>query len=269
MSEQKTAIVTGASSGFGKLIAGRLAESGYAVIGTSRTPGETNGRFEMRALELTSEESIESFVAGVIASHGNIDLLVNNAGRSQLGLIEETPDEIARQMFEINFWGPSRLNRRLIPLMRDEGGGLVVHVGSLAGTVGTPGQGWYAAAKHALDGYLETLRAELSGQSVEVCVVEPGFYRTRLGASMVRETVALSAYDSVRAAVTKKTDTGFAEGADPEEVADAVMAAVADRGRQFRRFVGKEAKTISRLRRWLPESWFLGGLRKNFGLADQ
>lgn len=266
MSEKQVVVVTGASSGFGELTANRLVEDGFEVIGTSRNPEAAAESFEMLALDVTSDESVETFVSQVKERHSRIDILINNAGQSHNSLLEETSLEDARQIFETNFWGMVRMNQAVLPLMRGQGSGLIVTISSLAGLVGTPGQGFYGAAKHAIEGYTETLRAELGLFPVEVALIEPGFFRTKLGDSMVRNANPISDYDSVRELVAGNLDDEFAGGGDPAEVVEAIVKTINEGGRKLRCLVGSDAKTITRLKRWLPEGWFLDGLRKQFGL---
>ena len=152
MNESRIALVTGASSGFGEQIARVLSESGFRVFGTSRNPKPDENDWEWVTLDVTSQESIEQCVAEVKEKAGTIDLLVNNAGRSHFSVIEETSVDDARQMFEINFWGVVHLTSAVLPIMREKRSGKIINVGSLAGLVGTPGQGVYAASKHALEG---------------------------------------------------------------------------------------------------------------------
>jgi len=199
MSGPKTILITGASSGFGLVTARKLAGAGHRVFGTSRNPSgcEADG-FALLPLDVTSDESVSECITSLRERVGRIDVLVNNAGLAQDSLVEETPLEQARPVFETNFWGVVRLTNAVLPWMREQGSGLIVNVSSLAGLVGTPGQGFYAASKHALEGYTEALRAELTGQSIRIVLVEPGFFQTNLHSSMVRRSNQIAAYDGLR-----------------------------------------------------------------------
>ena len=264
--KKKVIVVTGASSGFGQLTARKLHESGHTVVGTSRNP-KPDEPFTMLPLDVTSDESVSQLVEKVQELHGRIDVLINNAGRSHNSLLEETTFKDARVIFEVNFWGMVRMNRAVLPVMREQGGGLVITVSSLAGLVGTPGQGFYGAAKHAIEGYTETLRAELAKSPVKVALIEPGFFQTNIHNAMVRNPETVSDYDNVREKVSQKLDEGFEGGGDPSEVVSAIEKAIADDGKSLRYLVGKDARTIARLKRWLPEKWFLEGTKKQFGLG--
>ena len=263
--KQKVIVVTGASSGFGQLTARKLHESGHAVIGTSRNP-KTEEAFPLLPLDVTSDESVSKFVSDVRETHGRIDVLINNAGRSHNSLLEETTLKDARVIFEVNFWGMVRMNRAVLPVMREQGSGLIITISSIAGLVGTPGQGFYGAAKHAVEGYSETLRAELAHIPVEVALIEPGFFQTNIGKAMVRNGEPIADYDNVREIVSQKLDEGVESGGDPTEVVATIEKVIEDDGKTFRSLVGKDAKTIARLKHWLSDKWFLEGMKKQFGL---
>lgn len=267
MTEKPIALVTGASSGFGKLTASKLAAAGYRVFGTSRNPN-SSGEVEMLSLDVTSDESVRNCIGSVLGKAGRIDLLVNNAGRSHISLIEETSPEIAREIFDINFWGMVAMTNAVLPAMRSQNSGTIVNVSSLAGLVGTPGQGFYAASKHAIEGYTETLRVELGHLPIHVCLVEPGFYRTPFQEKMIPSEKRIAEYNAVRGKVEEAISEGFAEGGDPEEVADTIVALLDDSEKKMRRRVGKDAKKIPRMKKWFPEKVFLDGMRRHFGLPE-
>lgn len=267
MSSPRIALVTGASSGFGECIARRLSGAGFKVFGTSRNPDSVSCDWDMVALDVTSSQSIAECVTEVKEKAGRIDLLVNNAGQSHCSFIEETPLENARQLFEVNFWGLAELTASVLEVMREQGGGQVIQISSVAGMLGTPGQGYYAATKHALEGYTETLFAELGHLPISISLVEPGFYRTNFGASLLRNDEPISAYDALRDPLKEKISREFAEGGDPEEVAQVVLDLAEHSDPPFRVRVGKDAKKFAGLKKWLPQKWFLQGLQREFGLG--
>ena len=173
VTRERVALVTGASSGFGALTANRLSEQGWRVFGTSRQEQKRSG-VEMLRLEVCSQESVYRCVSEVIGAAGRVDLLINNAGTAHLSLVEETPPEDAEALFQTNFFGTVRVTNAVLPGMRERGGGRVINVGSLAGLVAVPGQAFYAASKHALEGYSESLRYEVEPFGISVSVIEPG-----------------------------------------------------------------------------------------------
>ena len=267
MSSSRIALVTGASSGFGECIARQLSRSGFQVFGTSRNPDSDSRDWEMLSLDVTSSESIAQCVAEVKEKAGRIDLLVNNAGQSHCSFIEETPLENARQLFEVNFWGLAELTAAVLEEMRAQKAGHVIHISSLAGLVGTPGQGYYAATKHALEGYSETLHAELGHLPISISLVEPGFFRTPFDKAMLRDDRPVDDYNSLRDSLKERIGNEFAEGGDPEEVARVVLDLAQHSDPPFRTRVGKDANKIAGLKKWLPQKWFLQGVQRQFGLG--
>jgi NAD(P)-dependent dehydrogenase (short-subunit alcohol dehydrogenase family) len=177
MSTPQVALVTGASSGFGLVTACLLAENGFAVFGTSRRMMPDAAGVAMRQLDVTAPESITHCVQDILATAGRIDLLVNNAGQTHASFLEETPLAAARQVFETNFWGVVGVTNAVLPTMRARRCGRIINVSSLAGLIGAPGQGFYAASKHALEGYTETLQTEVASFNIAVSLVEPRFLR--------------------------------------------------------------------------------------------
>ncbi|MEM9018843.1 MAG: SDR family NAD(P)-dependent oxidoreductase, partial [Verrucomicrobiota bacterium] len=198
--------------------------------------------------------------------HQRLDVLINNAGRSHNSLLEETTPDDARSIFEINFWGMVRMNAAVLPLMHRQGEGLIFAISSIAGIVGTPGQGFYSASKHAIEGYTETLRTELAKTPIQVFLIEPGYFQTEIWNAMIRNETPMPPYDDVREQVMAKLDEGFETGGDPSEVAATIEKVIDRRSVRFRHLVGKDAKTIARLKRLSPQVWFLKGAKKFWGI---
>lgn len=148
---KQTILVTGASSGFGLLIANKLHQSGYHVIGTSRNPEKytTKVPFRMIALDLDSEQSINTFPERLFRQINRLDVLINNAGFLVSGIAEETPIELGRQQLETNFWGTIKVTNAVLPHFRKQKFGKIITVGSIVGLVSFPNAAYYAASKHA------------------------------------------------------------------------------------------------------------------------
>ncbi|MGH6893228.1 MAG: SDR family NAD(P)-dependent oxidoreductase, partial [Dongiaceae bacterium] len=161
--KKSIALVTGASSGIGKATAERLATAGYKVYGTSRRGAQTGQRsFEMLLLDVTRDESVEAAVNELIRLEGRIDLLVNNAGFGVAPAgAEESSIEQAQAIFETNFFGIVRMTRAVVPHMRLQGRGRIINIGSVLGFLPMPYAALYAATKHAVEGYSESLDHEL------------------------------------------------------------------------------------------------------------
>ncbi|MFA7293681.1 MAG: SDR family NAD(P)-dependent oxidoreductase, partial [Rhodocyclaceae bacterium] len=161
MAKPKTmiALITGASSGIGAATAEKLALAGYKVYGTSRRgDGAPHLSFEMLSLDVTSDESVEAAVKEVMRLDGRIDLLVNNAGFGVAPAgAEESSIEQARAIFETNFFGIVRMTRAVVPHMRHQGRGRIINIGSVLGLLPMPYMALYAATKHAIEGYSESL----------------------------------------------------------------------------------------------------------------
>ena len=179
--ERKIALVTGASSGIGQATAERLAGGGYKVYGTSRRrahPGQRS--FEMLTLDVTSDASVEAVVSEVMRLEGRIDLLVNNAGFSTAPAgAEESSIEQARSIFDTNFFGIVRMTRAVVPYMRRQGNGRIINIGSVLGFLPAPYMALYAATKHAIEGYSESLDHELRTRGLRVSVIEPAYTKTQ------------------------------------------------------------------------------------------
>ena len=179
-SKGKIALVTGASSGIGEATAERLAKAGYKVYGTSRRGAQAGKRsFEMLPLDVTSDESVEAAVSEVMRLDGRIDLLVNNAGFGVAPAgAEESSIEQARSIFETNFFGLVRMTRAVVPHMRRQGSGRIINIGSVLGFLPMPYGALYAATKHAVEGYSESLDHELRTRGIRVSVIEPAYTKT-------------------------------------------------------------------------------------------
>jgi NAD(P)-dependent dehydrogenase (short-subunit alcohol dehydrogenase family) len=262
----KIALVTGASSGIGLATAARLAKDGFTVYGTSRR-GADAGRqsFEMLALDVTNDESIEAAVGEVMRRSGRIDVLVNNAGFG-VGLAgdEETSIAQTKAIFDTNFFGTVRMTRAVIPHMRRRGAGRIINMGSGLGIFPMPYMAIYSASKHALEGYSESLDHELRTRGIRVVVIEPGVTRTAFDTNVMEPDSKLDEYRDVRAALNKRYEEMLAAGDTPEAVAEVVLKAAKAARPKLRYPVGSVA-TVQLLRRLAP-GLVDGGIRKQLRL---
>ena len=224
--KSKTALVTGASSGIGEATAERLARAGYKVYGTSRRGAQGGERsFEMLTLDVTQDESVEAAVGEVMRLDGRIDLLVNNAGFSIAPAgAEESSIEQARSIFDTNFFGTVRMTRAVVPHMRHQGGGRIINIGSVLGFMPAPYMALYAATKHAIEGYSESLDHELRTRGIRVSVIEPAYTKTQFDAHLLEPDSKLDEYRGVRAAVGKRLQELVAAAGQPGVVADVGIA---------------------------------------------
>jgi NAD(P)-dependent dehydrogenase (short-subunit alcohol dehydrogenase family) len=267
MTDTKVALVTGASSGFGKLIATLIAQEGYRVFGTSRKKDAVAMEgVEMLALDVQSDQSVQACMQEIATRTNRIDLLVNNAGQAHASFVEETGIEQAKNILETNFWGVVRVTNAVLPFMRKQGGGQIINVGSLAGLIGVPGQGFYSASKFALEGYSEALRFEVAPFNIKVSLIEPGFFRTNLHHALSHVDQMIPDYNQLRETIEKSIESAITRGGDPVQVARLVVQVARSKHPKLHYRVGKDAVRLPRLKALLPESWFEHGMRKNFNL---
>lgn len=262
----KIALVTGASSGIGLATAARLAKDGFTVYGTSRRGADAGQQsFEMLALDVTNDESIEAAVGEVMRRSGRIDVLVNNAGFG-VGLAgdEETSIAQTKAIFDTNFFGTVRMTRAVIPHMRRRGAGRIINMGSGLGIFPMPYMAIYSASKHALEGYSESLDHELRTRGIRVVVIEPGVTRTAFDTNVQEPDSKLDEYRDVRAALNKRYEEMLAAGDTPEAVAEVVLKAAKAARPKLRYPVGSVA-TVQLLRRLAP-GLVDGGIRKQLRL---
>ncbi len=202
MSQEKVALVTGVSSGIGRAIAGLLSRHGFRVFGTERgNAGATRAleNVERVHVDVREEESIHSCLRTVLDRAGRIDVLVNNAGYTMIGSLEETTIDEAKGLFETNFFGVLRMTQAVLPFMRGQRSGRIINIGSVVGFVPAPYQGIYCASKHALEGYSESLDHEVRQLGIRVSVIEPGFTRTNIAQNSHVIAHPLEAYTPVAA----------------------------------------------------------------------
>ncbi|WP_129788291.1 SDR family NAD(P)-dependent oxidoreductase [Promicromonospora panici] len=251
MSAARVWMVTGASSGFGEAIARAALDGGDTVVGTSRSADRLRGladaygdRFVPLALDVARSSSFadaDAVVRDVVAAHGRIDVLVNNAGRTQVGALEETTEDELRNLFELHFFGPVALTRAVLPHFRRQGSGAVVQLSSVGGQVTMPGFGVYCATKFALEGLTETLVDELPG--VRFVIVEPGAFRTGLfDSSAAVVSAAMPEYSGTVGPTREYVATGGGtQPGDPAKAAAAIHAVVTGERAPTRLVLGADA----------------------------
>ena len=266
--KSKTALVTGASSGIGEATAERLAMAGYKVYGTSRRGAQAGQRsFAMLPLDVTSDASVEAAVREVLRLDGRIDLLVNNAGFSVAPAgAEESSIDQARSIFDTNFFGIVRMTRAVVPHMRHQGGGRIINIGSVLGFLPMPYMALYAATKHAIEGYSESLDHELRTMGIRVSVIEPAYTKTQFDAHLLEPDAKLEEYREVRAALGKKLKEVVAAADEPGVVADVVLKAASAARPKVRYPAGGVASRLRLLRRFAPAGVVDAGIRKDLQL---
>lgn len=194
----RTVVITGASSGFGAAIVDAFAADGWNVAATMRNLAKapehfaTNERVLVQHLDVTDPDSIQRAVEEATSKFGPVDAIVNAAGYTQLGTLEELSVDAVRDLFETNFFGLLAATKAVLPQMRERGSGHIINFSSLAGLTGLPGVSFYSASKWAVEGFSEGLSRDLEHLGVAVTIIEPGLFDTELGSSakMVEHPVA-------------------------------------------------------------------------------
>lgn len=252
--QDKVWFITGTSSGFGRELALEALARGDRVVATARSPQSLDDlvqrapeRVLALPLDVTRPEQIQSAVHEATQRFGAIDVLVNNAGYSVIGAVEETSDAELRSALETMFFGAAALTRAVLPRMRERKTGSIVQISSVGGFITAPGFGAYCAAKHALEAFSEALAAEVATFGIRVLIVEPGAFRTSLFGAAFRTIPPLDAY----AATVGPTRNYVAESAgkqpgSPAKAAKAIADAVADGARSLRLPLGADAVTSIR-----------------------
>jgi NAD(P)-dependent dehydrogenase (short-subunit alcohol dehydrogenase family) len=262
------ALVTGASSGIGEATAKRLAMAGYKVYGTSRRGVQSGQRsFAMLPLDVTSDKSVEAAVGDIIQLEGRIDLLVNNAGFGVAPAgAEESSIEQAKAIFETNFFGLIRMTRAVVPHMRRQGSGRIINIGSVLGFLPMPYGALYAATKHAVEGYSESLDHELRTRGIRVSVIEPAYTKTQFDANLLAPDSKLDEYREVRTLLDKVLKEVMATADEPTVVAGVVLQAAMAVRPKLRYTAGGLASRLRLLRRFAPAGIVDAGIRKDLRL---
>ena len=268
MKNRRIALVTGASSGIGQATAELLAKAGHKVYGTSRRGGEAGGRaFEMLPLDVTSDASVAAAVERLMQLEGRIDLLVNNAGFGVAPAgAEESSMAQARAIFDTNFFGLIRMTRAVLPHMRRQGAGRIINIGSVLGFLPMPYGALYAATKHAIEGYSESLDHELRTMGIRVSVIEPAYTKTPFDANFLEPDAKLDAYREVRAAVSQRVKEVMTTAEQPGVVAEVVLKAASAARPRLRYTAGGLANRLRLLRRFAPSGLVDAGIRRDLQL---
>jgi NAD(P)-dependent dehydrogenase (short-subunit alcohol dehydrogenase family) len=267
MTTNTIALVTGVSSGIGWETARLLAERGASTFGTVRDLRRTNpiARVELIAMDVNDDMSVTEAVGSVLEKAGKIDILINNAGYSLAGGLEETSVTEAQQLFETNFFGVLRVTQAVLPSMRQNGHGRIVNISSMLGLLPGPYRGIYAASKHALEGYTETLDHEVRAFGIRAVLVEPMHTKTKIAKNEKSVQAAIPAYADQKQRVTEIIEQETANGDAPYDVAEVVCDAASAKSPCLRYPVG-EGVMLSRFRRFVPSRIFESVFRKRFQL---
>src|SRR6201987_3547495 len=240
MNSKQVVLITGSSTGFGRLFAETLARKWHTFFPTMRDPGGRNAKnaaelrtlaqkeslpIDVLELDVTDDASVGRAVDAAVAKAGRIDVAINNAGYYLGGLAEAVTTEQAQRLMDTNFLGPVRVNRAVLPHMRRQRSGLLMHVSSGAGRVVLPSAGFYCASKFALEALAESYRYELAAQGIESVIVQPGAYETPIFGSTVTaaDEGRTDTYGAVKEIPTKVNAALASRAGNAQEVADAVL----------------------------------------------
>lgn len=267
ISSGMTAIVTGASSGIGRASAAALSDAGFNVFGTSRRANNKGpGDVIMLACDVTDEASVRALVSRVLGQTGRIDVLVNNAGIGLLGGAEESSIAQVRALFDVNLFGVLRVTNAVLPSMRARRAGRIINIGSVLGLIPAPYAAHYAATKHALEGYSESLDHEVRAHGVRVSLIEPAYTKSVFEQNAMEPDAELRDYDRARAGARALLKDAMTTADPPELVAEAVVRAATAPQPRRRYTAGKTARQVSVLRRFAPAAIFDKSLRKQMRL---
>lgn len=263
---KKTALITGCSSGFGKLTAKHFHKNGWNVIATMRTPEKETELTELSdvfvtRLDVTDKQSVSEAVAAGVAEFGSIDVLVNNAGVSGVGVFEQWDNEEINALFNANVFGLMRVTKEVLPVMRKQGEGVIVNISSAAGIIGCPFSSVYSATKFAVEGLTEALAIEYAPFNITVKAVAPGAYETNLFTSIDYGTLA-NGDEQIRdysSKLTKQMEATIeqmseqsGQKSDPREVADKVYECATEET-PVHNVSGKDAEALLQMKKSMPE----------------
>ncbi len=261
----QVALVTGASSGMGKVIAQQLIKDGLTVVVAARRVEQMDDLKALGAhpvaMDVSDKASRKSAVAEITNKFGGVDVLVNNAGFGLYGAVEDVPIDDARYQMDVNLFGAAALIQELLPYMREKRAGKIINITSMGGKIYTPLGAWYHASKHALEGLSDCLRLELKQFGIDVVVVQPGIIQTSFGNVVEGPMMKFSgstAYGPMAKTVAKATAENYQDGggSPPQVIADVVSRAVKARRPKTRYAAGKYASLMMGVRKWLGDRAF-------------
>ena len=267
---EKIALVTGASSGFGLLTSIELTKAGFRVVATMRNLGRRDrleqavaaagvgAKIDVRALDVTKFDLIQGFVDNVAQDYERLDVLVNNAGFAVAGFAEDIKLDELRLQFETNFFGAVAMTKAVLPTMRRQRSGHIIQVSSIGGLQGAITVSSYAASKHALEGWSESLRMEVNSLGIKVVLVEPGAFETGIWTSgaVMGEQATKQTSPNFQRSLRMREQIQKIPKADPMVVARTIVAIAQNPSPRLRYLVGRDAKIQLAMKRILPWKWY-------------
>lgn len=268
---KRVALITGASSGIGAATAKLLIKQGFTVYGTSRSPENVTILGEnMLAMDVTRPDTITKAVDAIIANENRIDILINNAGKGITGPIEDTPMEEIEGVFNTNLYGPVRVCKAVLPIMRKQKEGLIINVTSIAGYMGLPFRGVYSAGKGALALLSEALSMEVAAFGISVVTVAPGDVATNIAAGRYHTPVyENSAYKPAYKANLDLMNNHVDGGISAEDLAKEILKIINSKKRKIHYKIGGKLEKFSIvLKRLLPDRMYERMLKKHYNILD-
>lgn len=266
---RSVALITGTSSGFGMRASIELARKGYHVIATMRnshreTPlhayikEEKIDNIEIIEMDVTNHKEITLRVSEMVARYNKIDILINNAGYAEGGLVEDVDVDIYRKQFETNFFGLVAVTKAVLPFMRKQKFGRIINISSVSGRSGFPVISPYVASKFAVEGFSECLRLEMLPYGIYVTLIEPGPYKTEIWDKgfVNKDAVQKSADEDMLHSVLGEIKKSAMNASDPKEVVDLLLHVIESKRPKLRYLIGRGMKQFILLKKLVPEKWF-------------
>lgn len=262
----KNILITGATSGLGKMIAEVLHSKGHNVVGTSRNPNKHKTKYPLYHLDINEDHDVHKVSERFIKENGKIDVLINNAGYGIAGPIEETSIAEAKAQLETNFFGLVRMTKVILPLMRNQKAGLIINTGSIAGLIGLPFQGFYCASKYAVEGFTESLRMEVKPYGINVFNIDPGDFSTSF--TQNRQIIAglTNEYKGNFESALEIYEKDERSGSNPQIIAELVEKLIRKKNSYRVRYIigPKVQKIVVMMKRILGSKIFESMLMKNY-----
>lgn len=268
---QKVVLITGATSGMGKLTAELLSKNGYIVYAGTRDADATdlNSIIKNIYIDVTKTNSIDNAVKTIMQNEGKIDVLVNNAGYGLLSTVEDGTDEEMFNQFDVNVFGLLKVTRAVLPHMREAKSGVIINISSFLGKMGLPLLAHYNASKYAVEGIVDSLRFETLAFNVRVHSIQAGLF----GTNFVKKGLVANAQTTAENSPYKDLVSHFVpivakainEGPNPQPIADAVKNIIEDENANIFVPVGSEAETFVPLRKELSDEAFETKIKETFG----
>ena len=266
-------LITGASSGIGKMSALLLAERGYIVYAGTRTPQkieECVKNLHVIELDITDHESIQTAVRNIYKAEGKIDVLVNNAGYGLVSTVEEVTEEEMFNQFNVNVFGVFRVCKEVIPLMRENRSGVIINISSFLGKIGLPLLTFYNSSKYAVEGITDSLRYELRDFNIRVHSIMPGFFSTNFAKANLVANASTFDENSPYANLVSNLAPNIVEqinsGNDANEAAELIVKMIEDEASLARETVGDKARKFIPMRRELSDEDFERRVREYYKL---